>query len=572
MNNMTKLQLFAAALALSGVSVQAATQAEINAAAQEQQRLNAQEQQRQDAEQQRLQQPKTPAGADLGQPGLSFGNLKNADGSCTELKRINVKGSNLIDEWELEVFEAPFLGKCMDAALASQALASATNFYLSRGFITSRAYLPNQNLSDGVLDIFMSEGQVADVTVKSDKPLNVATVFERDPDLGLNIRDLEQAVDQMNAVPGNNVVMSVQPGAQPETSQVVFENKGQPGVVGRVSLDNTGSESTGVHGASLLLQAGDLLSLNDVWTVSARTSLGPRAQSSDSLSLDVKVPDGYNTYGVGYSKGGFDTLLTFPLTGSQLTSEGANESFVLSANRVIHRDQSSKHSLGLALKRDSVESYIASTKIDVNSRTLDALVLTGESVLGFDKNVLVVSPEIAMGLSEVDNLPVGVNTPVENPQAEYLRYKLTIDWTQPFTLSSKSLRWKSRFVGQYAEVPLYGSQQIIVGGASSVRGSHGMSVVGDRGFYWQNTISLDAKHTVGNTEVKAEYSIGYDFGRVRSERAGVYQGGLDALVLGANVSTGGPWGLTVTHAVPLHVEGGLDKGTPHTTAVLNLDF
>ena len=568
---MKNLHVLAASVLLS-TGAHALTQQEMDAAARESQKLTGQEQQRLDAERLRLEGQKAPSGSNLSVQGAAPGKLLKADGTCPELKRITFKGSKLIDEWELEVLEAPFLGYCINPELTSQVLTAATNFYLSRGFITSRAYLPNQNLKQGVLDIVISEGQVAGVVVKSEKPVNVDTAFAKDVDLGLIIRDLEQAVDQMNAVPGNKVVMALVPGSQEQTSQVVFTNSGKPGVKGSVSVDNTGTEATGVHGASLSLQAGDLLSLNDVWSVYARQSLGPKEKSSNSLNLDVKVPHGYNTYGFGYSKGGFDTVLTFPLSGAQLTNEGANESWVLSANRVMYRDQNSKHTVGIKLKRDSVDSYIAKTRIDVNSRTLDALVLSSDSVLGFGQSVLTVTPEISAGLSQVDNLPVGVNTPLENPQSEYLRYKLTLDWSQPFKMNQQSWRWKSKFVGQYAEVPLYGSQQLIVGGASSVRGSHTVSVVGDRGFYWQNTLSLDTQHQIADKGIKAEYSLGYDFGRVRSNRAMVFENRMQAAVLGATFSTGGAWSLALTHAIPVSVKGADGKGEQHTSAVLSLEF
>ena len=505
-------------LVFLSAAAQAQTQQQTDAAARESQKFTVQEQQRLDAERLRLEGQKTPTGDSLNVQGTASGKLRKADGSCPELKRIKIAGSKLIDEWELEVFEAPFLGYCITPELTSQVLASATNFYLSRGFITSRAYLPNQNLKQGVLEIVIAEGRVADIVVKSKKPLNVGTAFVKDPDLGLNIRDLEQAVDQMNAVPGNNVVMAVTPGTQEQTSQVVFTNVGKPGFAGRVSLDNSGLEATGVQGASLALQTGDLLSLNDVWALNARQSISPKAKSSNSFGLDVKVPNGYNTFGFGYSKGGFETLLTFPLSGAQLTSQGADESVMV------------------------------------------------------DSNVLIVTPEISAGLSEVNNLPVGVNTPLENPQSEYLRYKLKLDWSQPFTMNQGSWRWNSKFVGQYSEVPLYGSQQLIVGGASSVRGSHEVFIAGDSGFYLQNTLSLLTNHQLEFKAIKAEYSVGYDFGRVSSNRAMTSDSRLEALVVGSSFSTGDGWSLSLTHAIPISATGVDSKGKEYTSAVLGLDF
>lgn len=563
--------LMTAAAAMSPLAY-ALTQQEIDAAAEAAQRITNQEEQRKRAEQDALQPPKQPRGVDLNTSPAALGRLKNADGSCIELKRIQITGGQLLDEWDLEVLEAPFLGKCVNAALAQEVLGASTNFYLSRGFITSKAYLPKQNLKDGVLDVFMADGQVANVTTQAAKPITLGNVYEKDEDLGLNIRDLEQAVDQMNAVPGNDVVMAVKPGAKPQTSEVVFQNKGKPGIKGRIAVDNTGTEATGVEGLSVALQAGDLFRSNEVWSIHARKSLSPADKNSHSFSADLRIPHGYNTYGIGHTKGGFNTMLQFPLTGTQLTNEGANESSYLSAERVVHRDQNSKHTLAVKLKRDSTESYIAGTKIDVSSRTLDALAVSSESVIGIGRNVLIISPEISAGLSEVDNLPAGVNTPVENPQAEYLRYRLSVDWSQPFSLGRQSLRFKSKWVGQYADAPLYGSQQLIVGGAASVRGSHSVSIVGDKGYYWQNTLSLVKTHQIGRAAINAEYSLGYDFGRVSSVRPLVYEGGMKAFFFGLNLSTASGWGLSVTHAVPMDVDGGLNKGDAHTSATISLDF
>ena len=571
---MKKLSFIIASLIAS--SVYAATDAEIEAAKIEAvnaatEAARAQEEQRLDAQKQQLAEPKKPSGLDLDSLRQPTPELAVPAGECYELDKLTVSGARVLDEWDLEVLEAPFIGECITPSLATAVLAKTTDYYITRGFITTRAYLPNQDLKDGVLEVFIAEGQVEETIVQADKPLYIANAFQPDPDIALNIRDLEQAVDQFNAVPGNDVKMAVQPGESPMSSQVVFENKGEPELKGRLSTDNSGSEATGERGVTLSVQAGDLLKANDVWSLSVRKSLGNKEKSSRSVSLDVKIPHGYNTYAAGYTDGGFKTLLTFPVTGTELSSEGANESAYVSASRVVFRDQDSKHSTTLKLKRDSVESYIADTKIDVSSRSLTSLLFSTESVLGFGQNVLIVSPEIAMGLDEVDNLPVGVNTPVENPQSEYLRYKLTANWLQPFTLGEESLRWSSRLVGQYADAPLYGSQQLVVGGAASVRGSHFTSIVGDRGYFWQNSINLYKNHTLGKSTINGDYMIGYDVGRVWSERPDVYEGAMDAIVLGATW-VNAPFNLSLTHSVPVNIDGDLDKGDTFTKASIGLDF
>lgn len=565
--NMKLKTLFALGLTFP-LAVAAATQDQIDAAADNTDQVLQQQQQRDSA---RELLPTPPQGAEIVPQPLPVEALVPANGECIELTRLSVQGARVFDEWDLEILEAPLLGRCITRDLANLVLAKTTNYYLEKGFITTRTYLSSQDLSDGELVVFAAEGAVDDVVTNDNTgSLYVPNAYEQDVDLPLNIRDLEQAVEQFNAVPGNAVTMRIEPGQTDGASNVVFENAGKPGIKGSLSTDNSGSESTGETGASLSIAAGDLLGRNEVINLFYRKSLEGDAYSSFSSSGSIAFPHGYNTYTFGYSEGGFNTLLLFPQSGTQLDNEGANSSRYAQLKRVIYRDQTSKHSLQAKLKQDSVETFIGGARVDVSSRKLNALEISSQSVWGFGSNVLIVTPEIAMGLDEVDNLPNGSNTPSQNPQAEYLRYKLSLDWSQPFEVKGQSLRWASKWVGQYATVPLFGSQQISVGGASSVRGSHGVSISGDKGYYWQNTLNLSANHKLAGADIKANYFAGFDYGRVQAIRDDQFQGGMYAGVLGLNLSLA-PWSLAMTHALPMHVDD-RDEGDAFTTTTLSLGF
>lgn len=561
-------------VALSVTPAWAATQAEIDAAASQSDQEFGQQDQRSDVQRDALNPAEAPSGLDV---QVEVPDLPLATGAtCIELESLAISGAAAMDEWDLEVLEAPFIGECISPDLASAVLATVTNHYLGRGFVTSRAYFPNQDLSQGVLSVVVGEGKVesalalAQPGVDASEP-SMAGAFETDVDLPLNIRDLEQAVDQMNAVPGNAVTLKIKPGSTPETSQVVFENAGAPAFKGRISIDNAGSESTGKNGVTLSLQRGDLIAPNDLWSINLRESLGPDMRSSNSLSLDVTIPSGYTTYSAGHSDGGFNTLLSFPLTGTELVSEGANNRTYVAAKRVVYRDQSSKHSVGLRLERSSVDSLIGGTLINVNSRALNSLLISSDHSMAIGGSVLTLKPEIAIGLSEVDNLPGGTNTPNENPQSEYLRYKLSADLAKPFTWKDQNLRWTSKLVAQHSSEPLYGSQQLVVGGAGSVRGSKFVSIVGDSGQYLQNTLTLYKAHNINSVDIKADYFAGYDTGRVTSRRTGVYEGNQSALVFGANWVFA-PWRISLTHGQPLDISGELTRGDSFTTTALGFDF
>jgi len=259
-------------------------------------------------QQEALEREERPSGLDVRELLNPETDLPPATADCIELDRVRIEGASLLDEWELEVFEAPFIGECITPELATSVLAKATNFYISRGFITSRAYLPNQDLSDGVLTMMISEGVIEEIVAESEaEDFAVGPTLMAEPGDIVNIRDLEQAVDQLNKVPGNDVTMRVEPGEREDSSRVIFENAGKPGVAGRVSLDNSGSEGTGELVAGLSLRAGDLLDLSEVWSLSLRDALESEDRTSSSGSASVAFPIGYYTLRAGRSYSEYKT-------------------------------------------------------------------------------------------------------------------------------------------------------------------------------------------------------------------------------------------------------------------------
>ncbi len=576
MKKIVPLLSFSLSLAFYAQPALSATEAQINEAVQAGERLRSQERQSLERQLEAITPEKRPSGIDLrgkaAEPAAASSAQLPTNGRCIKLASIKVEGATLLDAWETEVFELPYLDKCITPELAQAVLVGATDYYLSRGFITTRAYLPNQDLKQGQLRIVVAEGAVDKIAVEgNDQSVPLHTTYPVDKDAPLNIRDLEQAVDQLNAVPGNNVTMAIKPGNSPQTSDVVFTNSGEAGVAGRVSLDNSGSESTGKDMLGLSLRAGDLLKLGETWSVSARQSVNGNDRATDSYDVSVRVPYGYNSYSAGASRSGYKTILTFPISGTQLTSEGTTDSFFAAMDRVIFRDQSAKHTIGARLKHDDTKSYIADTLIDVNSRQLNSIELFSESVMGFGKSVLVVQPEIAAGLSEVSNLPKGTNNPVENPQAEYLRYKLTLDLSHPFALGTLPLTWKSRLQSQYSSDRLYGSQQIGIGGQGSVRGFYDVSVLGDIGYYWQNSLLYKNPLLIGARPATLEFLIGYDTGHVRSNRPGAFAGGMQGMVVGATLNVA-PFSFGLLWGMPMSIGGGADKGDSHLLTTVGVDF
>ena len=570
---MNKLTLIAAALLLTQMpAAYAATASQIQQAQETADQINRQQQEQLQQQQEQLAPSKVPTGSELQISPALVENLTPADGNCYALNALKVEGATLLDEWEVEVLEVPFLDKCITPELVKGVIAKATDFYLQRGFVTTRAYLPNQNLKQGVLRIVIAEGNVGEVKIKGNaKGVNLVKALPIDKQEPLHIRDLEQAVDQLNAVPGNDVAMEIVPGDVADESNVVFTNHGEAKTKGTLSINNGGSEATGEDVVAVNFASGDIMGMSDVWTISATQTTEKSDRGATSFAVNVAVPDGYNTYGLGLNASEYHTTLTFPTTGTQMSSEGSNTGWNLSAKRVIARDQDGRHTVGANLARSRSQSYIGGQLVSVSSKTIDSLAFHSESALSFGNNFLLVKPQVEVGLSEVDNLPAGTNTPVQNPQAEYVSFNLTLDWSQPFAVAGMPMTWKSKFDYQYSQDELYGSQAQTIGGMGSVRGFKGVSLSGDKGYFWQNSLILNQELAFGDIAGTMEYTLGYDFGEVSSNTTGEYVGTLRGLMLGTNLKVDN-WNLGVSFSKPLHASGTTSKGENSVLATFSLDI
>jgi len=74
---------------------------------------------------------------------------------CFEVKEINLQGATHISTSTQNKLLKPFVGQCLGASGIDTLLKTITGHYLNRGYVTSRVYLPEQDLTRGILHIIM---------------------------------------------------------------------------------------------------------------------------------------------------------------------------------------------------------------------------------------------------------------------------------------------------------------------------------------------------------------------------------------------------------------------------------
>ena len=217
------------------------------------------------------------------------------DERCFVIEQIDLVGAMLLSPADRAAILKPYNGQCLGVGQLNQLLADITNHYLGRGYVTTRAYLPQQDLASGTLQVTVIEGQLEGLDsseLASDREL--AMSFPGTTGRVLNLRELEQLVEQLNRLPSRQAQLELVPGEQVGGSRVQLQ--GQRSKPWRVSLarHNDGQLSTGEQQWGLGLDWDSPLGLADQLSLRAgRDAVSDSYRHSHSQSLSYSLPYGW---------------------------------------------------------------------------------------------------------------------------------------------------------------------------------------------------------------------------------------------------------------------------------------
>ena len=82
------------------------------------------------------------------------------------VKAYKITGTSVIDGAELEFLVAPHVGRDMELAELEKVAELVTAEFKDRGYSLARAYIPPQEIKDGIVEIAVLEGRVGEIIVR----------------------------------------------------------------------------------------------------------------------------------------------------------------------------------------------------------------------------------------------------------------------------------------------------------------------------------------------------------------------------------------------------------------------
>ncbi|WP_239068368.1 ShlB/FhaC/HecB family hemolysin secretion/activation protein [Aquipseudomonas alcaligenes] len=444
----------------------------------------------------------------------------SADESCFVINSIQLKGATLIPAVSQRELLKPFEKRCLGSGQLNELLKAITQYYIDAGYVTSRAYLPQQDLSDGELDVLVIEGRLEGLdssAIASERELAMA--FPGQTGEPLNLRELEQLVDQLGRLPSRPALLELVPGAEVGGSRVQL--KGEPTKPWRTTLSrhNDGDVSTGEQQWGLGLDWDSPLGLADQLSLrGGLDAVSDEFRHSDNQSLYYSLPYGWWTFSYSYNQSYYRNQAEG--SGFVFEMDGESRTHTLRAERLLHRDALSKTSINAGISHLRTRNYIDDALIDVSSQRLS------ETQLGFNHGRRIgsafVNADIGWqrGIGAFDAQREGDPMPGV-PVARYNKYSLTLSYLQPFQLWGESFSFDSLANGQWSEDVLYSPQRISIGGLSSVRGFKEQSLSGDSGGYWRNQLRWTRPVTWAPLQpYLQQYGVAfaYDLGVIHGDR------------------------------------------------------
>lgn len=417
-----------------------------------------------------------------------------------EIRRIQVRGNTVLSEAEVDAITAPFLGHALGTNRINLLLRRFTEAFVARGYITTRAYLGEQNLASGVLVVTVVTGTVESIqlngrvirpgggglfdTVGGGLLTDAGTAWQFPaPDDTLRLPDLEQGVDQINRLRRNQAELQILPGQTPGSSVVALTNQTGDRFRFNAGVDNYGSRSTGIARTRLGIDADNALGFQE--SVSA-SYIG--TVDTNAAVLSAAVPFGYNTFSYTgslseYQSAIADTALLY----------GRSLGHTLGWNRVITRDRTGRQALDLTLTYRKSEREINNLQLDPQRLTVLRAAWSGLRRFAANGQPGYATAEagISRGLTSLNATrdPSDIRADEAHAQFTKLDASASLQLPLPRLSGGAQLAWRAQLAGQWANVALFGSEQIYAGGMSTVRGFREGVIAGDRGAYLRNELA-----------------------------------------------------------------------------------
>ena len=424
-------------------------------------------------------------------------------------------------------------GRCLGAQGIQIVIDRLQNALIAHGYVTSKVVVTPQNLQSGTLALSVQWGTIrqiqwAPLAATEVRRASQWNTLPMGPGDVLNLRDIEQALENFKRVPTAQADIQIQPGADPGTSDLVIRHSQPFPFRLNLAADDSGTPSTGKFQGNATLSYDNGLTLSDLFYVTLNNDLGGSDagyRGNRGRTVHYSVPLGYGILAITTSNNRYHQTVAGAT--QTYTYSGTSQNTEAKLSRIIQRDSAGKTSISLKGFQRKSNNYVDDTEVEVQRRVVGGLELG-------------LNHKRALGQATLDgNFGYKRGTGAWSTQAApeeafgegTSRMQLWLadaNISLPFTAGQQNWTYNGSWRAQFNRTPLTPQDRMAIAGRYTVRGFDGLNILSaERGWVVRNEM-------VTPIQAQTQFYAGIDYGQVN---------GPSAAALVGNRLTGGVVGL-----------------------------
>ncbi len=436
------------------------------------------------------------------------------------VEQFNFVGSTVFSPAELNQALAQFIGKPISFAQLVQAANNITELYLSQGYITSGAYVPEQSIGSGVVQIQIIEGRLADIEVnvvqgrlrenyirdrltrKTTTPLNINQLQS-----ALQLLQLNPLIDSLNA----ELAAGVEPGTNLLSVYVTTADTFSL----QIDLNNNRNISIGTFERGIRLEEANLFGIGDQFRLTYDNTDGSN-QFGGGYTFPLNALNGSLSFDFRFAK---NEIVQASFEDLDIDIESRNYDLAW-RQPVLQRatpEVSQEFALGLtAARRESEGTILDEPQPLTPGADEDGEIRT--SVLSINQEYLQRNRQQVFSLRSQFNLGLDIlsTTAVEEePDSQFFNWRGQFSYlrllNQPTNTSAIGSTMLLRSELQLSADPLISTEQFSLGGAQTVRGYPQDTLLTDNGFLAAAEFRLPIAR-FSNIDATLQFAPFIDFG------------------------------------------------------------
>ncbi|MEI2604472.1 ShlB/FhaC/HecB family hemolysin secretion/activation protein [Erwinia aphidicola] len=429
---------------------------------------------------------------------------------CFHIDQVVLSGKDALPHWlPLQRMANQAQGQCLGGKGINLLMSSMQNRLVDHGYITTRVLAPQQDLKSGILRLSLLPGYVHQVKLTPDSGRYV-TLFNAFPARSgnlLDLRDIEQGLENLQRLPTVQASMEIVPGEQPGESDIMLH--WQQAKIWRLgaSLDDSGTRSTGRYQGGMTLSLDNPFSLSDLFYLSGTRAVRPGSdKGSQNVTAHYSVPFRYAMLSVTGSD--YDYHQNVAGLNGDYRYSGKSRNLTAELSEVLHRSGSQKTTFSYAVLMRESKNYVNDTEVEVQRRQ------TAGWRIGLQHRHYIRQATLDAGVSYQRGTRWFGALPAPEESNGYATalskiVQLSSQLNVPFAIGSQNFRYSVQYQRQISSTPLTPQEQFAIGSRYSVRGFDGERTLNANGGW------LARNDLAWSTPLPAqELYLGADYGHV----------------------------------------------------------